>query len=214
MNSRTQKSDDSGRPSHPDELQQVNDSIRLVARRTFTALKPVVRQAQGNLVRDVARYLLRNYADKIILDEIALEACLSKFHLVRRFRQLTGITPCAFLKRVRMVKAMDLLVGSRLEVKHIAHKVGYADVSSFCRAFRTTVGSVPTIYRLTHQAPPQETQTWSITRKAKSGHPRRKGGRRPVSGINHAATSKAVRFLVSSAGAKFFDHPTLLMKTV
>jgi AraC-like DNA-binding protein len=214
MNDRTQKSDDSGRPSDPDESQQINDSIRLIARRTFAPLKPELRQAPGNLVRDVVRCLLRNYQSKITLDEIALEACLSKFYLVRRFRQVTGITPCAFLKRVRMVKAMELLVGSKLEVNHIAHKVGYADVSSFCRAFRMTTGSTPTLYRLTRRAPSQETQTRAMTGKTNSNHLQRKAKRYFRSGTNGRGTRNAARGLASFTQAKFFHRPIFLMKAV
>jgi AraC-like DNA-binding protein len=132
-----------------EELRQTTEIMRLVARRTFTALKPEPEQAPGNLARHVVKYVLKNYMSDVTLEKIAREVGLSKYHLVRRFRRMTGMTPGAFLKRVRLVKAMDLLVESRLEIKHVAHAVGYTDAGAFCRAFRSAAGTDPRMYRLT-----------------------------------------------------------------
>lgn len=91
----------------------------------------------------------KNYTSDVTLEKIAREVGLSKFHLIRRFHCMTGITPVAFLKRVRLVKAMGLLVESRVAIKHVAHAVGYTDAAAFCRAFHSATGTVPRIYRLT-----------------------------------------------------------------
>jgi AraC-like DNA-binding protein len=146
--------------SHYD-LRQITAAVKLVARRTFTRLAPEPAQKPGSLAKDVVRYVLKNYARGVSLNELAREAGLSKFHMVRKFRRMTGITPSAFLKRVRLVRAMDLLLESNLRIKHVAREVGYTDTAAFCRAFRITTSISPGMYRLTRQSPWQANETIS-----------------------------------------------------
>jgi AraC-like DNA-binding protein len=103
------------------------------------------------LAGHVVRYVLENYTSQVTLEQLARGVGLSKYYLIRRFCRMTGITPGAFLKRVRLVKAMDLLVESKLDIKHVAHAVGYTDVAAFCRAFRSATGTAPRLYRLTRR---------------------------------------------------------------
>jgi AraC-like DNA-binding protein len=149
MNGKLQEEKSSDTRPSLDELQRPPDVIRAVARRTFTVLKQEPTQTQDDLAGHVVKYVLRNYRNNVTLEGIAREVGLSKFYLLRRFRCMTGITPGAFLKRVRLVKAMDLLVESKLQIKQIAHAVGYSHVPAFCRAFRSATGTHPRIYRLT-----------------------------------------------------------------
>src|ERR1700740_3559656 len=45
----------------------------------------------------------------ISLDAMAQEACLSRFHFARAFRQSTGLTPLAYVTAVRVARAKELL---------------------------------------------------------------------------------------------------------
>jgi len=148
MSGKLQEESPGTRPSLGD-LRKPPDIIRLVARRTFTVLKQEPTQRPDDLARHVVKYVLKNYSSNVTLEGIAREVGLSRFYLLRRFRWMTGMTPGAFLKRVRLVKAMDLLVESKLQIKQIAHAVGYSHVPAFCRAFRSATGTHPRIYRLT-----------------------------------------------------------------
>lgn len=59
---------------------------------------------------------------------------VSSFH--RAFKEVTGQTPLQYLKRIRLLKAKDLLVFDGARVEQAAHAVGYASPSQFSREFK------------------------------------------------------------------------------
>ncbi|WP_416896421.1 MAG: GlxA family transcriptional regulator [Minwuia sp.] len=69
----------------------------------------------------------------------------------RRFQRETGIAPRAYVTGLRMERAMRLLAGSRMPIEDVAARVGYADRSSFAKAFREAVGLPPAEYRTRFQ---------------------------------------------------------------
>jgi AraC-like DNA-binding protein len=96
------------------------------------------------LVRD----LIRDCADEeLTLADLSLEADLSPWHLLREFRQAFGETPHAFLTRVRLERARDLLTISTRSVTEICFEVGFNSLGSFSTLFRRQVGLSPAEYR-------------------------------------------------------------------
>jgi transcriptional regulator GlxA family with amidase domain len=69
----------------------------------------------------------------------------------RRFQRATGVSPREFVTGLRIERAMRLLSGSRMPIEDIAAKVGYADRSSFAKAFRERAGLPPAEYRTRFQ---------------------------------------------------------------
>jgi len=79
--------------------------------------------------------------------DLAGAAGLSEPHLNRLFRQYTGMSPMAYLRRRRIDRARHLLADATLSVKEIAHLVGFEDSHHFSRAFRQIDGLTPTGFR-------------------------------------------------------------------
>jgi AraC-like DNA-binding protein len=77
----------------------------------------------------------------VSLGELAREACLSEFHLLRVFKQAFGTTPARYLERRRMERAFNLLLGSELPIAEVAASCGYSNLSAFGRAFRRAWGN-------------------------------------------------------------------------
>jgi AraC family transcriptional regulator len=75
-------------------------------------------------------------------------ACISPYHFVRTFKQVTGITPHQWLLRARLRAAAQRLVASRERITDIALDVGFEDLSNFVRSFRAEFGVSPRGYRL------------------------------------------------------------------
>ena len=80
---------------------------------------------------------------KVTLKEIADEACMSRFHFARVFRQIVGVSPMEYLLTLRIDRAKMLLVAGNLPLCEIATSVGFADQSHFTRRFRRRVGMTP-----------------------------------------------------------------------
>ncbi|MEM9998693.1 MAG: helix-turn-helix domain-containing protein [Bacteroidota bacterium] len=82
------------------------------------------------------------------LDALASAAGLSPFHFARAFRQTTGETPFAFVRRLRMERAARLLAEQpHWSVLAVALAVGYRSPTSFAAAFKGHWGATPSTYR-------------------------------------------------------------------
>jgi AraC-like DNA-binding protein len=100
----------------------------------------------GRLLR--ARALLeRRYHEPLSLEELAKEACYSRFHFLRLWKEAHGETPGRFLQRRRMLAARALLRDTDLPVTDVSRQVGFASLGTFSRTFREETGLPPVQYR-------------------------------------------------------------------
>jgi AraC family transcriptional regulator len=81
------------------------------------------------------------------LGELAAAAAMSKYHFLRVFRSVMGVTPHQYLIGVRLRRAARALSSSRRPVLDIALDSGFGDLSTFNKTFRATFGLTPTRYR-------------------------------------------------------------------
>ena len=81
------------------------------------------------------------------LKAMAAVAGMSKYHFLRVFRRLTGMTPHRYLISARLRSAALALMSSRRPVIAIALDAGFGDLSTFNRTFRAVFGLTPTQYR-------------------------------------------------------------------
>ncbi len=78
---------------------------------------------------------------------IARAAGLSERSLSRRLHDELGMTWTELLRRIRVIRAVELLATTSQSVTQIALSVGYGSISAFNAAFRHIIGSSPTEYR-------------------------------------------------------------------
>lgn len=81
------------------------------------------------------------------LTTLAREAKLSRYHFLRVFQQLTGLTPHQYILRARLRHAAARLTLHHSRVLDIALDSGFGDVSNFNHAFRAEFGLSPKKYR-------------------------------------------------------------------
>jgi AraC-like DNA-binding protein len=91
-------------------------------------------------------HLSENYAERVELQELAVIACMSKFHFVRAFTAILGVTPHRYQLLLRLAKAKAML-GQGSEIAQVAAHAGFWDQSHFDRSFRLFVGMTPTQYQ-------------------------------------------------------------------
>jgi len=91
-----------------------------------------------------------NYAENIDLNNIADEACFSKFHFMRLFTKIYRKTPHQYLTTVRIEKAMQLL-RTDMPVSKVCYAVGFESLSSFSGLFKKIVGITPSAYLFQQQ---------------------------------------------------------------
>ncbi len=87
-----------------------------------------------------ADFLLSCQGDAITLDDVAAAANLSKFHLVRLFAKVHGLTPFEFLARARARTAHALIERSHLTLEQVALHSGFRSRSTMFRQLRKHCG--------------------------------------------------------------------------
>ncbi|GAA3130468.1 AraC family transcriptional regulator [Planomonospora alba] len=81
------------------------------------------------------------------LASLAAVAGVSRTTLAKRFAELVGEPPLAYLTDWRMALAADLLAEPAATVTSVARRVGYADAFGFSSAFKRVRGVSPSTYR-------------------------------------------------------------------
>jgi AraC family transcriptional regulator len=92
-------------------------------------------------------YLYATSHKDLSLDELAREACMSKFHFLRLFKTVFQKTPHQFLLEVRITKAKEMLKSGRLAVNLVGRQTGFNSPVSFNRAFVQSVGVSPSRFQ-------------------------------------------------------------------
>lgn len=85
------------------------------------------------------------------LAELAAQVGLSAFHFARSFKLTMGVPPHAYLVRMRLDRARDLLLDTDLRVTEIALEVGYENSQALARAFRKRYSCSPVDFRRMHR---------------------------------------------------------------
>lgn len=93
-------------------------------------------------------YIDKNYNKDITLDYIALEVKVSKYHLVRKFQEQMGISIGNYITKVRLKKAMELLLlANHMKIEEIAREVGFSCGNYFSKVFKKNIGVTPSNFR-------------------------------------------------------------------
>lgn len=100
-----------------------------------------------NEVAAVKNYIYQHYGEELNLEMLAEKVYLSSGYLSFIFKKETGMNLNRFIKVFRMEKAGEFLHDTNMKVAQISEKVGFANVSYFCRSFREYYGCSPESYR-------------------------------------------------------------------
>jgi len=106
-------------------------------------IRPATRREVYRRVSLATDYLLTHYVEGTDLSTLAGMAYLSKFHFLRLFRLIHGVTPREYLQRKRLDAALRLLATTQLSIKEVAAAVGFAYESTLLRHVRTRTNLTP-----------------------------------------------------------------------
>ncbi|MEK4035456.1 helix-turn-helix domain-containing protein [Methylocystis sp. IM3] len=115
---------------------------------TQTVYVPPGHLAASNQFLLEAERVIRQAGDAALTArQLAIALNASERTLHRRLREISGETPKHFIDRVRLEKARTLLETTGHSIKELAQSSGYADQTSFRRAFLRYSGMTPGAYR-------------------------------------------------------------------
>lgn len=88
-------------------------------------------------------YVNEHFTDKITPKDVSLKFGYNETYFCRRFKEVTGLTFSKYVQALRMELAIKLLKAGKEEIRYIAWKCGYADVSYFSNCFKHHFGFRP-----------------------------------------------------------------------
>ncbi|MCH4222301.1 MAG: AraC family transcriptional regulator [Solobacterium sp.] len=97
-------------------------------------------------VQRMQDYISEHAEEKITLCDLARVAQFSPFYCARIFRELTGLAPADYIRRVRLSRSALRLRDEKCKVIDIAYDSGYDSVDGYQRAFYNEFGRNPHEY--------------------------------------------------------------------
>ncbi|MBQ7495124.1 MAG: helix-turn-helix domain-containing protein [Bacteroidaceae bacterium] len=85
---------------------------------------------------------------RLSIDELAAEMCMSRSQFTRRISAATGMSASNYLNRLRMEKAQRLLKDTEKPISTIAYECGFDDTPYFCNLFKKLYRVTPMQYRI------------------------------------------------------------------
>lgn len=86
-----------------------------------------------------------NQEKPFVVSELAASVGMSLTSFHRHFKAVTGYSPIAFQRHVRLLEARKLLAAGSANVSGAAYAVGYASTSQFSREYKRMFGTPPMV---------------------------------------------------------------------
>lgn len=112
-----------------------------------TQPQPNEHQQHATLVRDIQRYVRENLETELSIESIGHEFHLSRRHLTRIFKAITGETLLDFTNRTRVETAARLVSCTSLSILEVSLAVGLDSPSYLARLFKRYLGLTPSVLR-------------------------------------------------------------------
>lgn len=97
----------------------------------------------GNGIADVITWLKQNTSSPASMPSLARMARMSISSFHRHFKEITGLSPLQYHKKLRLFEAQRLMLAESYRVNEAALAVGYESVTQFNREYRRLFGDAP-----------------------------------------------------------------------
>jgi AraC-like DNA-binding protein len=94
-------------------------------------------------LKSAADWLATNYDKPVVIPELAASAGMSVTSFHRHFKAVTGHSPLALQRQIRLLEARKLLTAGKGSISKVAFDVGYLSPSQFSREYKTMFGNAP-----------------------------------------------------------------------
>jgi transcriptional regulator GlxA family with amidase domain len=104
-------------------------------------------------ITSAQEWLRENFSLVNPVEEVVKRSRLAERTFKRRFANATGLTPIAYVQRLRVEDAKRRLERTEASVDEVSWRVGYEDAAFFRRLFRRITGLAPGVYRRRFRVP-------------------------------------------------------------
>ena len=82
----------------------------------------------------------------VSVEKISEQLAVSRVHLYRKVKEISGLTPVDYLRNFRLAKAVSLLGQRRYSISEIAYQTGFSSPAYFTKCFRDVFNMTPSEY--------------------------------------------------------------------
>ena len=93
-------------------------------------------------VEQLLKYINRNLSENLSIDQLAERFFLSKYHMMRKFKNETGYTIHNYITSKRLLMARSL-ISQGMPIMKAAQASGFHDYTTFVRAYKKQFGKAP-----------------------------------------------------------------------
>lgn len=110
---------------------------------------PIVLQSNDEVLMErIMKVINKNLNNPMLsVEMLTQEVGMSRTHLHRRIKGMTGLTPSDFIRNIRLIQAAELLKKKDITVTQVAYTVGFSSQTHFSSAFKKMYGISPTEYK-------------------------------------------------------------------
>ncbi|MEZ5038458.1 MAG: two-component regulator propeller domain-containing protein [Saprospiraceae bacterium] len=115
---------------------------------TLSLQSLAVTTADERFMENLIRLIEKNMKDPSFgVEFLGKELRMTRVHLYRKIKALTGLTASEFVRNVRLRYAAKLLSNSFLNINEVSYEIGFQDPSYFRKCFKQMFGISPTQFR-------------------------------------------------------------------
>ncbi|MFD0698073.1 response regulator [Paenibacillus sp. GCM10027628] len=127
--------------------EQVLEQLRKMAQLVMNEVQKTRYSSGQQMVEAIRKYVDENFSYDLTLSSLADMFHLNETYLSGLFKQSVGVTFSDYVTKLRLSKALNLIMENELKLTDIATLVGYSSSSYFSTAFKKYYGKGPKEYR-------------------------------------------------------------------
>ena len=99
------------------------------------------------VIDEIDKCIMRHDDEDLTLRCLSRKLGYSEFYVTRKFKEISGMQFKDYLRKRRLAFALKELRDSKKSILNIAFDYGFSSHEAFTRAFKTTYGITPSMYR-------------------------------------------------------------------
>ena len=126
--------------------ESIRDAYSILLQLTNAAPERYMPTQKQTKIAPAMDYISQHYNTNITNDLLAGLTGLSNVYFRKLFTELMGLSPIAYVHKLRIEKAMEMLKSDYSSLSDIAQALGYPNIYDFSRAFKKHTGMAPSKY--------------------------------------------------------------------
>jgi len=128
------------------EIESIKDTYSIILTLIQSALEPYLSTDKQQKIAPAVEYISQNYNKTITNDALAALSGMSTVYFRKLFTGVMGVSPIAYVHRLRIEKAKEMLKTDYGTLSDVAQSLGYPNLYDFSRNFKKHTGVSPSRY--------------------------------------------------------------------